>query len=177
MAHELITTANQLDALPIGSIVVDAYAATCIRARVSDPRLPSDWVRVTLAVKGGEHHHSPFLPADVVRVGWSGWPATDAEPARTLPSVEDVARVLCAADMETIDYERRYREGGEPVEYLPDARAVLALLPGRPEAAVKAEALREAADELTPVYAIEGAAASHLRAIASRYEAEVGERP
>jgi len=72
-----ITASTERDALPVGSIVTDAFGATCIRARLSEPSMPSDWVRVTSAVKGGEHHHSPFVPADVERVGWSGWQVCD----------------------------------------------------------------------------------------------------
>ncbi len=83
---EQITTIAERDALPVGSIVIDAYAATCIRARMSDPAMPSDWVRVTSAVKGGEHHHGPLLPADVERIGWSGYQSTQDAPARTEPT-------------------------------------------------------------------------------------------
>lgn len=79
--NEQITSAAERDALPEGSIVIDAYAATCIRARKSDPSSPFDWVRVTTGVKGHEHHHSPYLPADVERVGWSDWRSTPDAPS------------------------------------------------------------------------------------------------
>ena len=85
-----IKTIAERDALPVGSIVIDAYAATCIRARMSDPAMPLDWVRVTTAVKGGEHHHGPFLPANVERVGWSDYQSTPDAPARTEPTEEQV---------------------------------------------------------------------------------------
>ena len=115
---ETITTAAELDALPLGSIVVDPYAATCIRARVSVPALPSDWVRVTVAVKGGEHHHRPFLPAEVIRRGWTDY--TDADPSPVKPSREDVSNAL----MEIFDL------GTQPNAFR-EARAVLDLFPGR----------------------------------------------
>jgi hypothetical protein len=69
----------------------------------------------------------------------------DQSGERVKPSVEDVARVLC---------QPRHRDyDGWPLVGIKDycgkcldqARAVLALLPGRTEAEVKAEALREAA--------------------------------
>lgn len=104
---EIITSIAERDALPVGSIVTDAYAATCIRARQSEPPMPSDWVRVTTAVNGHEHHHSPYLPADVERVGWSGWPSEPDggpdQPPRALPSVEDVARIKAEARDEVLN--------------------------------------------------------------------------
>ena len=89
-----ITTLTERDAMPVGTIVIDAYAATCIRARMSDPPMPSDWVRVTTAVKGGEHHHGPFLPADVERVGWSDYQSTPDAPARTEPTEEQIVEAI-----------------------------------------------------------------------------------
>ena len=59
-------------------------------------------------------------------------------PPTVKPSVEDVARALAELNEDT-DWE------GGVESYLPDARAVLALLPGRTEAEVKAEELRVAA--------------------------------
>lgn len=61
-----------------------------------------------------------------------------AHPPITLPSVEDVARAC--GDPGSVTPRRE----GESVPRW-SARAVLALLPGRTEAEVKAEALREAA--------------------------------
>lgn len=138
-----IFTITDRDSMPLGSIVVDAYAATCVRARVSDPPMPSDWVRVTTAVKGGEHHHGPFLPGDVVRVGWTGWTWDDedsgipAEPQRVQPSREDLAEILAKA--------YRYDGGFALTEALD---AVLALLAGQPTVAeVRALFAEELADE------------------------------
>ena len=104
-----IKTIAERDALPVGSIVIDAYAATCIRARMSDPPAPSDWVRVTTAVKGGEHHHSPFLPADVERIGWSDYKSTPDAPARTDPTSQPtVAEVKAEAWDEGVAWMRRH---------------------------------------------------------------------
>lgn len=60
---------------------------------------------------------------------------------RCNPSVQDVARALCEAP----DHGG-WRAGMDDEDYREQARAVLALLPGRTEAEVKAEVLREAAD-------------------------------
>lgn len=148
---ETVTTAADLAALPLGSIVVDPYAATCVRSRVSDPEMPSDWVRVTVTAKGGEHHHRPFLPAEVIRRGWAGY--TDADPSLVKPSREDVARTLFQWDIAP-DHPQPHPLWDDPHSarlrdlWLSAADAVLALLPGRTEAEVKAEALEEAADSL-----------------------------
>jgi len=62
-----ITTTDELDALPVGSVVLDAFAAICVRARDANSAASVlDWVRITPAVKAGEHHHRPYLPADVL---------------------------------------------------------------------------------------------------------------
>lgn len=63
---------------------------------------------------------------------------------RVKPSVDDVARVIDQADD---DWQHGIGNGGSMWKYAL-ARAVLALIPGRTEAEVKAEALREAADWL-----------------------------
>ena len=141
---ESITTAADLAALPLGSIVVDPYAATCVRSRVSDPEMPSDWVRVTVAVKGGEHHHRPFLPADVIRRGWTGY--TDADPPPVNLSREDVAREIALGDDPTCPWPDGFTRMEEARAYR-QADAVLVLLPGRTESEVKAEALDEFATE------------------------------
>ena len=59
-----IETSEELDALPVGSVVEDVYAAICIRLE-ADP-LPYDWMRVTTSVKGHSHRHRPYLPALVL---------------------------------------------------------------------------------------------------------------
>lgn len=61
---EVVATAEELDALPVGSVVLDGYAAVC--TRVTTGLASSGWRRVTAAVKGGEHRHGPYLPADVL---------------------------------------------------------------------------------------------------------------
>lgn len=62
--RETVTTAAELDALPVGSVVEDPFAA--IGVRVATGMEPFDWRRVTTAVKGGEHRHRPYLPATVL---------------------------------------------------------------------------------------------------------------
>lgn len=64
---ETVTTAAELDALPVGSVVLDPFAAVC--TRVTTGMEPFDWRRVTTAVKGGEHRHAPYLPATVLHRG------------------------------------------------------------------------------------------------------------
>ena len=64
------------------------------------------------------------------------------EPERVKPSREDVARALAAPNDTLWDFDPSNPDD----VYLRDADAVLALLPGRTEAEVKAEALEEAAD-------------------------------
>ena len=139
-----ITTIAESDALPVGSIVIDAYAATCIRARESDPPLPSDWVRVTTAVKGGEHHHGPFLPADVERVGWSDYQSIPDAPARTEPTEEQVERVILSHF-----HGPDYLHSTWWLEPRKAAAAILALLPQRvaPSEEEIAEAVRDTWDE------------------------------
>lgn len=60
-----ITTVAEADALPIGSMVVDVFAAGCTRIG-ADPVF--GWVRATSALKSGRQYGSPHLPATVVYV-------------------------------------------------------------------------------------------------------------
>lgn len=60
----VITTVEELDALPVGSIVIDAYAATC--TRLGSGTSPFNWKRVTTAVRRYAHSHQPYLPAEVI---------------------------------------------------------------------------------------------------------------
>ncbi|WP_280448422.1 hypothetical protein [Nocardia brasiliensis] len=62
----------ELDALPVGSIVSDNFAAGCTRVH-PDPLF--GWVRATSAVPGGQHCHAPYLPATVL------WEPQTAEEA------------------------------------------------------------------------------------------------
>ena len=133
-----ITTLTERDAMPVGTIVIDVYAATCIRARMSDPPMPSDWVRVTTAVKGGEHHHGPFLPADVERVGWSDYQSTPDATARTEPTEDQVAEAAHRGFCERRDgdlpntFEKYDELDAERMAWWRSAaHAVLALLPQR----------------------------------------------
>ncbi|MBF6416931.1 hypothetical protein [Nocardia cyriacigeorgica] len=59
----VIETAEELEALPIGAAVLDAFAAVCTRVH-TDPVI--GWVRATSAVGGGQHRHRPYLPATVL---------------------------------------------------------------------------------------------------------------
>ncbi|MBF6368400.1 hypothetical protein IU433_12330 [Nocardia puris] len=60
-----ITDQAGVDALPIGSVVLDAFAAACTRVH-SDPLM--GWVRATSAVPMGRHCHRPYLPVTVLYV-------------------------------------------------------------------------------------------------------------
>ena len=58
-----VDTAEEVDALSLGSIVMDAFGASC--TKVSGGL--SGWRRVTPAVSNGEGHwHGPYLPATVL---------------------------------------------------------------------------------------------------------------
>ncbi|MFE2994244.1 hypothetical protein ACFXG4_04835 [Nocardia sp. NPDC059246] len=62
-SHRIIETASELDALPLGSVVLDFYAAGCTRVH---PDRDFGWVRATSAVKERHHFHRPYLPAIVL---------------------------------------------------------------------------------------------------------------
>jgi hypothetical protein len=67
LLHPVITTAEDLDALPVGTVVLDAYGATCTNIH---GRRILGWRRVTLAVEDGVGHwRAPYLPATVLHVG------------------------------------------------------------------------------------------------------------
>lgn len=59
----VIETPDELDAMPIGAAVLDAFAAVCTCVH-TDPI--TGWVRATSAVGGGQHRHRPYLPATVL---------------------------------------------------------------------------------------------------------------
>lgn len=59
----VIETPEELDALPVGSVVLDTFAAGCTRVH-TDPVL--GWVRATHAHPNKRHFHSPYLPATVL---------------------------------------------------------------------------------------------------------------
>lgn len=65
-APRAITTIAELEALPVGVVVIDPYAAVCVRQYDMD--FWGDWKRVTTAVAGGAHNHKPYLPARVLWV-------------------------------------------------------------------------------------------------------------
>lgn len=58
-----VTTAEELDALPVGSVVIDAFGAACVLINKS---MYLGWRRCTPAVAGGEHRRGPYLPATVL---------------------------------------------------------------------------------------------------------------
>jgi hypothetical protein len=61
--HPAVHTAEEANALPLGSVVLDAFGASC--TKVSEGSL--GWRRVTPAVAGGEGHwHGPYVPATVL---------------------------------------------------------------------------------------------------------------
>lgn len=62
----VIQTPEELDALPVGTIVLDFFAAGCTRVH-PDPVV--GWVRATSALPSdrfGHHQHPPYLPAIVL---------------------------------------------------------------------------------------------------------------
>lgn len=126
-----ITTAAELAALPVGSIVARFYGegtvpSVYVRNR---PGILSDWLAST----------EPIDP----RVG-GGEPLTvlyrPDTPQRAAPSVEEVAQTI----RHLVDLRWTYQPDCESA-----ARAVLALFDAVPTVAeIKARALREAAEEL-----------------------------
>lgn len=61
--HPVLRTTEEVNALPIGSIVLDAFGASCTKVGSST----LGWRRVTPAVAAGEGHwHGPYLPATVL---------------------------------------------------------------------------------------------------------------
>lgn len=64
VTEETVTTVEELDALPVGTVVEDAFAATCIKTE--GDRAVLGWHRVTSAVERGCHWHYPFVPARVL---------------------------------------------------------------------------------------------------------------
>lgn len=63
----IITTVEELDALPLWSVVLDPFSAVCVKFH---QRRPFGWRRMTLAVEDGAGHwHTPFLPATVIHEG------------------------------------------------------------------------------------------------------------
>lgn len=60
-----ITTVEERDALPVGSIVVDFFEAGCTRISTEPPY---GWVRVSSALTMGRQYGVPHLPVTVVYV-------------------------------------------------------------------------------------------------------------
>lgn len=58
-----IESPEELDALPVGSVVLDNFAAGCTRVH-PDPVV--GWVRATDAHPDRRHFHPPYLPARVL---------------------------------------------------------------------------------------------------------------
>lgn len=127
-----ITTAAELDALPIGSVVLDSTRDAWLR----DDKA---WVCVGASFDAGYivKHYAPLTV--LYR------PDAEPEPQRVQPSREDVADAILAKHYEPallVYSPARFH-------WLAVADAVLALFAAQPTVAeVRAEALREAADEL-----------------------------
>lgn len=61
--HPTMHTIEEVYALPIGSIVLDVFGASCTKVREG----LLGWRRVTPAVANGEGHwHGPYVPATVL---------------------------------------------------------------------------------------------------------------
>lgn len=149
-----ITAPAELDALPIGFLGVDCDGDRWMRT-------PWGWVAEALKSFPGPDSYLPMTPA---------------QPTSAQPTVEQVAEAL---------FLHQYPESGgwnQPGweirrrPWLSMAAAVLALLIGRPESVVKAEALREAADAADAEKAgalLPGVTSTNwLRARADRIEAK-----
>lgn len=63
LTPRVIETVGELDALPVGSVVLDVYAASC--TKVTPERLYG-WVRATWAHRDRRHFHRPYLPVTVL---------------------------------------------------------------------------------------------------------------
>lgn len=70
MTNETVTTREESEALPVMSVVIDAFGAVCTKIRHDDgvPGRYLQWVRVTTALHrdGYRHYHSPYLPGTVI---------------------------------------------------------------------------------------------------------------
>ena len=64
--HPVVRTMEEVEALPVGSVLLDAFEASCTKVRTG----LRGWRRVTPAVANGEGHwHAPYLPAMVLHSG------------------------------------------------------------------------------------------------------------
>lgn len=61
-----IATQEEVNDLPAGAIVLDAYAATCTKLNAGVTTF--NWRRVTTAVRNGVHSRQPYLPAEVIYI-------------------------------------------------------------------------------------------------------------
>lgn len=59
-AQPVVNSVEELDALPVGTVVLDAYGASVTKIDYAT------WVRVTPAISGGRMFHAPYLPARVL---------------------------------------------------------------------------------------------------------------
>lgn len=80
MSTETVNTREEVEALPVMSVVIDAFGAVCTKIR-HDADVPGrylEWVRVTTALHrdGYRHYRSPYLPGTVIHR------PDDAEAAR-----------------------------------------------------------------------------------------------
>ena len=140
---ERITAAAELDALPVGSVVRTTDGDIWQKCSTGEV---GAWDCLTEDGRGGRYGHSVVIYATL-----EGLPTVlyrpDAEPVSVLPSVEAVARaidpelwryydtgILPPTHHGTLAVVRKSKEAAE---------RVLALLPGRTEAEVKAEAWDE----------------------------------
>lgn len=119
-----ITTAAELDVLPVGSIVFDADEDTLIK----DSR--GRWVYPSTYLAGEGESAPCWLPAILLAA---------AEPATVKPSEDQIANAIAFASgpMGTHYYDYALKA----------ARAVLALPPGRTEAKVLRDAANRLGDE------------------------------
>lgn len=142
--NDIITTAEELAALPVGSVFIDGLDNIGFRQEQGflvptgtwrdsmDKRSPTKWQTAEQVIRDSRAWGYDALPLTVLYR-----PDQPTEPARVAPSVGDIADAISQNPC-----NRGY--GSHDRDDCPQARAVLALFAAQPTVEqVKAEALRE----------------------------------
>lgn len=117
-----ITTAAELDALPVGSVVsFTIRLSRADRSTVANKRACGRWYLTGMFRADGYGYTATDLLEEAI-----GSRVYVLRPAAT-PSIDQIAAVLAVSDAETFGYERRARDIEGPAGYLADARAVASL--------------------------------------------------
>lgn len=128
----IITTAEELDALPTRTTVLNSREDAW-------QRRGNRWY---VAGGTGGQRTVPYLPARVLD--------NPDQPTSTAPTVEQIAEAYFSVEPD--GYPGRYAQVADRVKQRmrPRFEAIAALLPGRPESVVKAEALEEFSATVVP---------------------------